>query len=237
MTGGSCTDDAPVASLTSVPPHLDARAIEPGTELDADVVIVGAGPAGITLARELAGSGHPGDAPRERRGGPGARGRAPRRRSQRRLPVPPARARPRARLRRDVEPTGRPIPATATTGGSRGRWTRSTSRPGPACRTRAGRSGSTTSSRTTGAPRRRPGSARTATTPGRSRPSRRRRSTRPGSRRECSSSGRRTSPGTCPSSRPARTSSVLLHATVQELVLGADGATRGAARRSRPAPG
>ncbi len=39
-----------------MPPRIDARPIEPGTELDADIVIVGAGPAGITLARELAGS-------------------------------------------------------------------------------------------------------------------------------------------------------------------------------------
>jgi choline dehydrogenase-like flavoprotein len=39
-----------------MPPRLDARQIEPGAELDADVVIVGAGPAGITLARELAGT-------------------------------------------------------------------------------------------------------------------------------------------------------------------------------------
>ena len=39
-----------------MPPRSDARQVEAGAELDADVVIVGAGPAGITLARQLAGS-------------------------------------------------------------------------------------------------------------------------------------------------------------------------------------
>ena len=34
--------------------QLDARRIEPGARLDADVCIIGAGPAGITLAREVA---------------------------------------------------------------------------------------------------------------------------------------------------------------------------------------
>ena len=37
---------------------LDARQVAPGSTLTADVCIIGAGAAGITLARALAGSGH-----------------------------------------------------------------------------------------------------------------------------------------------------------------------------------
>jgi choline dehydrogenase-like flavoprotein len=56
MTGDWCTGETRRVSLTAVPPRIDARTIEPGTELAADLAIVGAGPAGITVARELAGS-------------------------------------------------------------------------------------------------------------------------------------------------------------------------------------
>src|SRR5262245_49094014 len=37
--------------------RIDARRLDPGTELRADVAIIGAGPAGITVARQLAGTG------------------------------------------------------------------------------------------------------------------------------------------------------------------------------------
>lgn len=37
---------------------LDARSLPPGTTIDADIVIVGGGAAGITIARELAGTAH-----------------------------------------------------------------------------------------------------------------------------------------------------------------------------------
>ena len=36
---------------------LDGRHVQPGTQLMTDVCIIGAGPAGIALARELDGSG------------------------------------------------------------------------------------------------------------------------------------------------------------------------------------
>ena len=49
--------------------ELDARELEAETRLEADVCIIGAGPAGITLARELAASSAHGHSSRERRGG------------------------------------------------------------------------------------------------------------------------------------------------------------------------
>ena len=38
--------------------RIDATSLPPDAELEAEVAVVGAGPAGITLALELAGAGH-----------------------------------------------------------------------------------------------------------------------------------------------------------------------------------
>ena len=81
----------------------DARELASDQQVEMDVCIVGAGPAGISIARELIGNGARGLAAGERRQGPGTPRAAAEPRPERRLPDPSAAPVAGAGVRRDEQ--------------------------------------------------------------------------------------------------------------------------------------